>query len=272
MAQIKLLKIGSTGFPTELDSTADDLTMNSFTVNSGPAITTNIDMNNGNVSDVNDLSFTDPTADGITVTDGTHAADSIVMEDSSNVFATSGGIAFPAISDAVGEVDSFRVPALAGVPSATPTNGGEGHLVWDSSNDSLYAWDGAAWQNQSQATEASTSATNYTSGEILAVRDVVYISAADAVSKADASAESTSRVVGFAKAGVGSAASVDVVTHGALGGFTGLTAGASQYLSETAGLLSETVPTTSGANIVKVGYAKSTTDVQINFQHLGIRA
>ena len=93
----------------------------------------------------------------------------------------------------------------------------------------------------------------------LNIRDIVYISSADNVSPADANAESTARVIGFAEAAASPAATVSVVTQGALGGFSGLTVGARYFLSETAGGITATPPSTDESCIVQVGYAISTT-------------
>ena len=57
MAQVKLLKIDSNGLPKEMDTAADDITLNSYTVDGGPVLDVNLDMNNGDISDVNDISF-----------------------------------------------------------------------------------------------------------------------------------------------------------------------------------------------------------------------
>lgn len=275
MAAAKLLKISSNGVPQE-NATTDDITFGSYTVSGGPVLNANLDMNNGDINDVDFISFTDPTVDGITQTAGALAADNIMAKERGNTLTTAADILFPAIADSAGEVDAFRLPARAGVPSATPTNSGEGYLVWDSSNDRLYAWNGSAW------TSAITTATSVPavidtadyvaiSGGISA-RDVLYISAAGEVAAADANAEGTSRVIGFATAAAAGAAAASVQSDGVLSGFSSLTAGARYYLSETAGAITATAPTTSGASVVQVGYAASTTKVQILIQQLGIRA
>ena len=106
----------------------------------------------------------------------------------------------------------------------------------------------------------------------VSARDVVYISAADTVLPADANAESSSRVIGFATASAIATAAVIVQSAGVLSGFSGLTAGARYYLSETAGAVTATVPTTSAANVIQVGYAASTTKMQIQVIPLVIRA
>lgn len=106
----------------------------------------------------------------------------------------------------------------------------------------------------------------YTADEALAAVDCVYISAADNVSKADASAESTSRVIGFAQGAAADTTQVQVISEGVLGGFTGLTPGARYFLSETAGAITSTAPSTDESAIVQVGYAKSATELHIHIE------
>jgi hypothetical protein len=274
MAQILVLKIASDGVPQEHDNANDDLTFGSYTVTGGgPVLNANLDMNNGNISDANDLSFTDPTTDGITVTSGTHAADKIMFEDEENSMDVGSSVLFPVITDVADSVDAFRLPALAGVPTASPGDGGEGYLVWDSTNDHLYAWDGAAWDNLSTVDSAESIDNFYTADEALSARDAVYISAADNVSKASGASVALSRSIGFATAAAIDTASVPVRSEGILGGFSGLTAGAPQYLDPaTAGAITETLPVGSGNVIVQMGYAKSATAVHIQIDRLGRRA
>lgn len=276
MAEILVLKVGSTGLATEHASGSDSVTFASFTVTGGgPVLGANLDMNTGTVSDATSYAVTSPSSQGLVTTVSTPLAfDNIVRKEGANVFTTAGDILFPAIADSAGEVDAFRLPARAGVPSATPTNSGEGYLVWDSSGDMLYAWNGSAWTSAiTTAVSAQNVDNTYIADENLAARDVLYISAADNVSKADASAESTARAIGFNVSGaVSDTGSVSVRSKGLLGGFSGLTAGARYYLSETAGAITATVPTTSAAGIVQVGYAKNTTTIDIAIQPLAIRA
>lgn len=247
MASAKLLKIDSSGFNIE-NAVTDDITFGSYTVQGGPVLGTNLDMNGGSVSDINAISFTD---------------------------ASSGGISFPSITDSAGELDLFRLPSLAGVPTATPTNG-EPSVVWDSSNNKLMIWDGAAWNNSfvaATSTPAVIDTANYvaiTGG--LSARDCVYISASGEVGKADASAESTARVIGFVTNSPSGGAAANVQEVGVLSGFSGLTVGAPYFLSETAAAVTATPPTTSGAQIVLVGYAATSAKLNIQIQKLGIRA
>lgn len=275
MAQVKLLKIASDGVPLEFNSTSDDITLNSFTVQGGgPVLSgTGLDMNNQDVTDVNDLAFNDPTTGTINQTAGSLVIDNIMAKERSNTLTTAADILFPVITDTAGQVDALRLPALAGTPTATPTASGEGFMVWDSTNDNLYVWDGAAWINQTTATSASAVINSYTADEALSARDVVYISAADNVSKAVASNTSASYAIGLTTAAAADTASVNVQSEGVLTGFTGLTAGSRYYLDPTtAGAVTTTVPSGSGKTIVQVGYAKSTTALHIHIEQMGRRA
>lgn len=272
MAQIKLLKISTDGLPQEFNSTSDEITLASFTVQGGGPVlgATGLDMNNTSLSDIDVLSFNDPTAGSITITSGTYIPDDLMFDSRENSIEVGAAVLFPVISDAAGEVDAFRLPALAGTPTATPADGGEGYLVWDSTNNKLFAWDGAAWDDLSTVDSANKVSNNYTAGENLADVDAVYISAADTVSKADAA--TNYQVIGFCDTSALSTASVPVVSEGVLTGFTGLTAGSRYYLSATAGLVTSTVPVGAGNNVVQIGYAKSTTAMQLQIQFVGRRA
>lgn len=263
MAQVKLLKVSS-GLPTEMDSAADDITLNSFTAGAGPVMSpTGIDMNNKDITDANLLSFTDPAADGITQTAGLLVADNIMGKDRNNVMSTAGAVLFPVVTDVAGELDSFKLPNVAGVPSATPSfSAVGGYLVYDSTNKNLYVWDGAQWDNL----ENSEAVENvFTAGEDIDAGEVVYISAANTVSLADADSDAASAVIGIASATVLSAASVPVIMHG-IAPATGLTAGARYYLSTTAGALTNTAPTGAGNNVVQVGIAKSATALALQIE------
>lgn len=247
MAQVKLLKVGADGIPTEHTGTADDVTFATLTINGGlVASGTGIDMNGDNISDLGALSLTDAT--------------------SSVTFATA--------TDTAGELDQLMLPKIAGTPTATPTNG-EAATVWDSTNNLLYVWDGSAWNNAfvSAANTPKVINTYTAAAGGLSIRDVLSTNGtADEAQKADANSDSASHVIGLAVAAASAAASVSVQSAGLMGGFTSLTSGAVQYLSETAGGITESIPTTSGANIVRVGYAKNTTTVDIHIEHLGRRA
>jgi hypothetical protein len=276
MAQIKLLKIGSLGIPTEFDSANDEITLASFSVDGGGPVlsSSGLDANNTDVSDVKDLLFTDPSTAVINQTAGNVIVDDLMAKDRENTMTTAGSVAFPVITDVAGEVDAFRVPALAGTPTAAPANGGEGHMVWDSVNNLLYIWDGAQWDNQNIVDDARRVNNQYIAEVAVAARDVVYVSSADNVSPAQANSEThVAGLVGFAKAAAAPAATVEVVSAGIISGFSGLTAGTRYYLSAaTAGAITDTLPTGVGNVITLVGVAKSATELNVRVQDLGRRA
>lgn len=275
MAQIKLLKIASDGVPLEFNSASDEITLASFTVQGGgPVLSgTGLDMNNQDVSDIKNLDFNDPSVSTIEQTAGALIVDNIMAKERENLMTTAGGISFPVITDVAGQVDAFRLPALVGAPTATPSSGGEGHLVWDSSNNKLYAWDGAAWDDLSTVEAANKVVNSYTADEALSARDVLYISAADNVSKALATNTSQSYAMGLAVAAAIDTAPVEVQSEGVMTGFTGLTAGSRYYLdATTAGAITSTIPTGTGNTVVQVGYAKSTTALHIHIEQMGRRA
>lgn len=275
MAQVKLLKIAADGVPLEFDSASDDITLASFTVQGGGPVlgATGLDLNNQDVSDVNDLVFNDPTTGTINQTAGALIVDNIMAKERENLMTTAGGISFPVITDVAGQVDSFRLPALAGTPTATPTTGGEGHLVWDSTNNKLYAWDGVAWDDLSTVSEANSVVNMYTANVAIAARDVVYISAADSVSPALADNTSASYAMGLATAAALITAPVQVKSEGIMTGFAGLTAGSRYYLDATTpGAITASIPVGTGNTVVQVGYAKSATALHIHIEQMGRRA
>lgn len=273
MAQVKLLKIASDGVPLEFGS-GDDITLNSFTAGSGPVMSpTGIDMNGQDVTDISDLSFTDPAVGTINQTAGALIANNIMAKERDNVMTTAGAVLFPVVTNTAGELDSFKLPHIAGIPSATPTFSSDaGYLVYDSTNKNTYVWDGVAWDNMNTVSATAAIDDVYTADDDLIIRDAVYISAADNVNKASAAAAGTAQLLGFATAAALDTTSVNVRKFGILTGFSGLTAGSRYYLSATAGLITATIPTATGNTVVQAGYAKSATVLDIQIQSLGRRA
>ena len=273
--QVRLLKIASDGVPLEFNSTSDDITLASFTIQGGGPVlgATGLDLNGQGLTDASSVQVTDPTVGFINQTAGNLIFNNIVGKERSNVFTTAGDILFPVVTDTAGQVDAFRLPQIAGTPSATPTASGEGFVVWDSTNDKMYAWTGSAWQDVASSGNAANVQNTYTAQVSVAAKDVVYVSSANNVSPASAAAVATSYAIGFAANAAAPAASVGVKTDGIISGFTGLTTGSRYYLDATpAGAITTSIPTGTGNTIVQVGYAKSTTDVQIQLLQLGRRA
>ncbi len=271
MAQVKLLKIASDGVPLEFGA-SDDITLNSFTAGSGPVMSpTGIDMNNQDLSDLKNIDFNDPSVNTIEQTAGALIIDNLMAKERSNAMTATSDILFGVATDTAGQVDAFKVPHLASAPTATPAaNSNPGFLV--SAGGSLYVWDGTAWNDLGVSDSANQVLNSYTADEALAARDALYISAADNVSKASASAAGTAQLMGFAKASAIDTGSVDVVSEGVLTGFSGLTPGARYYLSTTAGTITATIPVGAGNTVVQAGYAKSATALHIHIEQLGRRA
>lgn len=271
MAQIKLIKLnGTSQLPQEMDTSADDITLLSYSVTGGgPVLSgTGLDLNNQDVSDVSDISFNDPSVGTII---GSNANNTIIANDllgqaKENAMAVGSAILFPVITDDVDQVDALRVPELAGVPTVTPADGGSGYLVFDSTNKDLYVWNGTVWDNFNTVKAVENS---YTAVTALNAAEAVYISAANSVSKASASADATATVMGFTAAAALITADVAVKSSGVATGFSGLTAGSRYYLGTTAGAIVSTPPTGTGNNVVQVGYAKSATALNVLFQYLG---
>jgi len=273
MAQVKLLKIdASEGIPLEMDTSADEITLASFGVTGGGPIlsATGLDLNNQDVSDVKNLDFNDPSSATIDQTAGALIVDDLMFQTKENAIAVGASILFPVITDVADSVDAFRVPSLAGVPTASPSDGGSGYLVFDDSNNDLYLWDGAAWDNLSTVTQAETLGSTYTAGELIAANDAVYISANDTVSIAD-NTVAKAKLIGFVPAGIAAAAAGTVQKSGVLSGFSAMTAGNRMYLG-AAGSITSTVPVGTGNVIVQAGYAKNVTDLEIQIIQLGRRA
>jgi len=98
-----------------------------------------------------------------------------------------------------------------------------------------------------------------TAGEALSAGNLVYISAAGTVLKADANAVAKA-AVGFVLASVANAATGTVYFEGSITGLTGLTPGATYFLSGAAtGAITTTIPTAAGSIVQQVGVATSAT-------------
>lgn len=274
--QVKLLKIDTDGTPVEFNSTSDDITLNSYTVQGGgPALSgTGLDLNGQSATDAASFQVTDPTTGFLNQTAGNLTFDNIMAKERNNVMTTAGAILFPTVTDTGAQVDSFKIPNIAGAPTATPTfSATAGYLVYDSINKNLYAWDGVAWDNLNTVSSSQNIDDTYVAAVTIASRDVVYLSAADNVSPATAATATQAQALGFATAGASAAATVTVRKFGRLAGFTGLTAGSRYYVDGTTpGTITATVPTGSGHTIVQAGYAKNTTTLDIMIQNLGRRA
>ena len=129
-------------------------------------------------------------------------------------------------------------------------------LVWEADNIS------------SVPKSTATLDVTVTAGEAITALDCVYISQGDGSKtsgrayKTDADNTYSSSLaisLGLAPAAIADGSTGSIRLGGALGGYTGLTAGAIQYVSATAGALTESAPT----NVQIVGQATSTTEVMM---------
>lgn len=111
--------------------------------------------------------------------------------------------------------------------------------------------------------ESTTKAINQT-GHGLSVGDVIRYNGTAYV-EADASADATGEVYGIVSA-VADANNFTVTTHGFISGLSGLTAGAAHFLSETAGALTATAPTSTNTVNKPVLLADSTTSGYVMIQ------
>lgn len=120
-----------------------------------------------------------------------------------------------------------------------------------------------AWGNESGGTQLTQTYTSGAGG--IAQYDAVYVSANDTILKANAGAIATARVIGFASAAINESENGTIVTDGLVTGVgSGWTASLPVFLSTTSGLLTQTAPSGSGEVVVKLGYAKNATDLQIS--------
>lgn len=101
----------------------------------------------------------------------------------------------------------------------------------------------------------------------MAIGEVAYIFGAGAVKKARADALATMEGFYFAAAAIAPAAAGYFQSGGTLAGLSGLTAGATYYLSPTtAGLITVTPPSATGQFVVRLGKAVSATEFEIRIE------
>ena len=96
----------------------------------------------------------------------------------------------------------------------------------------------------------------------LSLNSVVYLSAPDTVSLANATSPSTQPVIGFVET-LPSSTTALIKYYGELTGFTGLIPSATYYLSDTLGVATANPPTTTGQVVQKLGFAKDATTMVV---------
>lgn len=132
-------------------------------------------------------------------------------------------------------------------------------LFYRASDGTIYQLTPTGSGGAAQSVESSV----YSCPSGVSVGDAVQITTADNVDLADASVPADRPVIGFVKS---KPTSTTCVLHyyGELGGFTGLTVGATYYLSEsTPGAITTTAPSTVGSIVQEVGFARSSTTLVV---------
>lgn len=114
-------------------------------------------------------------------------------------------------------------------------------------------------------------ASTLIAGEALAAGDFVYISAAGAALKADATTPAKA-ARGYVLASVLNAGSATVFYDETNSGLSALVPGSTYYLSATAGGVTLVPPTTAGQIVQEVGFAISATSLHVNIQESITRA
>jgi hypothetical protein len=252
MAQVKLLKISASGRRAEMDSAADDITLNSYTASTSFSVT-------GGVTIDSNITFNALT-DTIAGIQNQNLLDKTASE------TISGDYTYTGVNDIT--AGDLRIPtAISGAPAT-------GDVYLNAGTQQVFAYDGSTYFDIGGTGSASSVEITYTAGTGgITIGDAVYISGADTVLPANADIEGTSSVIGFAKTTEAATNPVVVVTKGIVPGvLTGATPGAVYYLDITNGQITTTVPTGSADVVLEVGYAKNATDLHVEIKGLDIRA
>lgn len=210
----------------------------------------------------------------MTATEDTWLAAALVaVPDGSNLADITGTETISGTWNITGELDINAGDLV--LPSAAMGSPEEGSIYWDASSDILYVYDGSNYVNVNTGGEAEKITVLYTAGENLAQYDAVYVSGNDTVMKAAAGSLPGGKCIGIATTAINSAATGYICTEGLLAGAItslGFSAGDTIWLDTTAGALTNTVPTGAGNIVIKVGYAKNTTDMYVRIGEITVRA
>jgi hypothetical protein len=73
----------------------------------------------------------------------------MMFDNRDNIISPPGSIIFTTILDVPNEVDTFKIPDLAGVPTATPAYSQlGGYMLYDSVHKDVYIWNGTSWDKE----------------------------------------------------------------------------------------------------------------------------
>ena len=151
---------------------------------------------------------------------------------------------------------------VAGVPTGTTNVNFAGDIILSDASSVNISTPLLAGTDE---TFTGLSAQMLAGGAIAAFKLVCVHTTTQEVVTADASAYATARVIGIAPAAISDTATGTVLLHGFIRDDTfAFTAGSTLYLSETAGAMTHTAPTTDGAFVNVVGVALSPDVVYIN--------
>ena len=115
-------------------------------------------------------------------------------------------------------------------------------------------------------------ATNSAVSGINAGDPVCWGSTANTLARADCAADATSRVIGIAAGSIATNATGTIVREGVVVGvLSGATPGAPYWLASGGGLTAA-CPTASGSRVIRVGFAKNATDLEVRVADMGKRA
>jgi hypothetical protein len=173
------------------------------------------------------------------------------LGDASTSFSNAAQSATAAASSATGAATSASSAAASASAAADDAA--------DAASDAAAALVSA---NAAQSAAASVSLIqDKTAAETISEFEVCYINGSGTLNLADASAVATAKgPLRLANEAIASAATGEVLLPNTVKVTTGLTAGAVYFLSETAGAITATAPSTSGSVVRIVGHAESTTE------------
>ncbi len=101
---------------------------------------------------------------------------------------------------------------------------------------------------------------NYNCPTTVLIRDMVYLTASDAIDGANASDASKRPAIGMVMSKPTPTTAI-VQYYGEVGGFTGLTSGDSLFLAETDGQITSTAPSADGSMMQEIGVVKNATTI-----------
>lgn len=119
----------------------------------------------------------------------------------------------------------------------------------------------ATWQNPSSPYSNAITG-NYSCDAGVSVNDVVYVSSADTVAKADSDNISAQPLIGLVLDKPTSTTAV-VIYYGEISGFSSLSVGETYYLSTNPGQITNIAPSSMGSIVQRVGFAKNSTTLVV---------